>query len=118
MGGESHPRGPGGSDRVTERWEIGQNQEGGAAELPEYMEEQSQEQNNTISLNRTNESSSTGQQSLPPPNTPYQISHLPFPAPLAHKNKKNPSSPCHSTFLLTVLKRKSQKQICSLRMLG
>jgi len=73
--GETHPRGSGGSDRVTERWEIGQSQEGGAAELPEYMEEQSQEQNNIISLNRTQESTSSGPQSLPPPSPTTSPQH-------------------------------------------
>lgn len=62
--GETHTRGPGGSDRVTERWEIGQ--ESGAAEESEYMEEISQSQNNTISLNRTPSTPSSGPQSLPP----------------------------------------------------
>ena len=73
--GETHPRGSGGSDRVTERWEIGQSQEGGAAELPEYMEEQSQEQNNIISLNRIQESTSSGPQSLPPPSPTTSPQH-------------------------------------------
>merc|ERR1719270_2798704 len=86
--GETHPRGSGGSDRVTERWEIGQSQEGGAAELPEYMEEQSQEQNNTISLNRTNESSPTGPQSLPPSSTTTSPQHT-----LPNQSSSLPSTP-------------------------
>jgi len=49
--GESHTRGPGASDRVTERWEIGQHGSG-VSEDSEYMEESSQ-QANTISLNRS-----------------------------------------------------------------
>jgi len=75
--GESHPRGSGGSDRVTERWEIGQ-QEASATEDTEFMEEISQAQNNTISLNRTTETNTTpssGPQSLPPSSPP--LSPLP-----------------------------------------
>ena len=93
--GETHTRGPGGSDRVTERWEIGQ-QESGAAEESEYMEEISRSQNNTISLNRTPSTPSSGPQSLPPssptmspqPSASTQPSSLPS-SPTAGKHEES-----------------------------
>jgi len=79
--GETHTRGPGESDRVTERWEVGQS----SREDPEFMEETSQAQSNTISLSRTPHIS-TVPQSLPstslsqppqPSSTPGQSASLP-----------------------------------------
>merc|ERR1719228_1509014 len=58
--GETHGGGQRGSDRVTERWEIGQRASN--MEVSEFMEESSP--SNTISLNRTSQLS-TGPASLP-----------------------------------------------------
>jgi len=60
----------GGSDRVTERWEIGQSQTGDDPEESEFMEEQSQTHSNTISLNRTQETNSSEPPHPLPPSSP------------------------------------------------
>merc|ERR1719431_1617638 len=60
----------GGSDRVTERWEIGQSQTGDNPEESEFMEEQSQAHSNTISLNRTQETNSSEPPHPLPPSSP------------------------------------------------
>jgi len=65
----------GGSDRVTERWEIGQqSQTGEDPEESEFMEEQSQAHSNTISLNRTQETISSEPSQSVPPSSPQNIS--------------------------------------------
>jgi len=88
--GETHTRGPGGSDRVTERWEIGQQESG--REDSEFMEETSQSQSNNISLSRTPQTPS-GPQSLPP-STP-SMSPQPSPPPTG-QSASLPASPAAS----------------------
>jgi len=88
--GETHTRGPGGSDRVTERWEIGQQESD--REDSEFMEETSQSQSNNISLSRTPQTPS-GPQSLPP-STP-SMSPQPSPPPTG-QSASLPASPAAS----------------------